>query len=97
MKPINKMTLIFTLVFLLLIVNSCKDSKSSPVSSVTNVVWKKGDCLDTVLSPHILQVVDVEKGMVRLFKMGEMGKKVFTKSKQKLLSDEAPYKKVVCP
>lgn len=59
--------------------------------------WQKGDCIDTHLSPYILQIVQVDGEKVLLYKMGEMGKEVFTRTYQELTAGEAPFKKVPCP
>lgn len=87
----------FTVALLLLawsFLASCNKEESRKVASAE---WKKGDCIDTVLSPHVMQIVSVEGDQVHMYRMGEMGKEVIKKPVSDLVKGEAPFTKVPCP
>lgn len=84
-------------VFLLLLLWGALAGCNKESRKVASADWKKGDCIDTVMSPHVMQIVSIEGDKVLMYKMGEMGKKVVKKPMNELLNGEAPFNKVPCP
>lgn len=92
-----------SLIYLILVLaafgcNSDKDGQKSAKKAIKATVdWVQGDCIDTPLSPYIYQISAIEGDQIYLYKMGEMGKKVITKSLSELKGGKEPFEKIPCP